>query len=162
MTMDGVLKGIAESEEHVTKCNDWLLTVGSLNVSNYRDRNRKYTEFVYNALKHGFYASDASKITVSELESFCKTLISKNLTAYKFIHDNVMADKKFKNRNLNDKQYVNVLFRMYLLRAASASEKTSWANKIKVDKKSRAWVENGIVGSTECANRMKEIGLSVK
>ena len=160
MTMEGVLRGIGKSTEHKTKCSNWLITPGELSVANYRDYDLKYTEFVLYTLQWAYRAGDVTKVTLAELENSCRTLVAGKMTAYTYLHG-ILNSKEVLKITKDRTAYVQMLYKLYLGRSATATEAANWARKI-TDKKSRLEVENAIRDSNECIRRFKKIGLTRK
>ena len=161
MTMDSVIAGIAAATEYKNKCKSASLTPGSIKLTNYRDQKKAYTIFVRNAYQYAKYDGNNSKVTAADLETGCKYLIKDKWTAYKFLHS-LVDNKTFTNRKYNNTMFVTRMYQIYLQRTPTPSEVTSWVNQIVNKKKSRAWVEQGFVGSAEYKNKMAAIGVKAK
>ena len=161
MTMDSVMAGISGSKEYKDKCKNWSLTPGSIKLTNYRDQKKAYTIFVRNAYKWAYYDGTDSKVTTKNLEDGCKLLIKDKYTAYKFLHS-LVDSKTFKDKKYNNTTFVTRMYQIYLQRTPKTSEVESWVKKITVDKKTKAWVEQGFAGSAEFKNKMTAIGLKAK
>ena len=156
MTVDYVINGIANSDEHKTNCKAWLMTPGSVKSGAYRDKKIEVTKFVHNAYAWAYYKGVTSKVTASQVESGCKKLLKSKYTAYKFLHG-LLTSKNFKKQKTDNPTYVKRIYAIYLQTTPSAAKVTKYANKVK--KKGRVWVEQYFAKSKSFKKKMKALGL---
>lgn len=68
--------------------------------------------------------------------------------------------QEFKNKNLNDNDYVEYLYRAFFDRSADAGGKADWVSRMQTQGYSREDVFNGFVGSEEFNNLCKKYGIT--
>ena len=158
MSTDYVINGIAKSDEHVANCEAWLMRPGKLKSSAYRDKKYKVTLFVFNAITQGYYGGNTTLATEAQVESGCKHLLKDKWTGYKWLH-HLVKNKLFKKRKLNNTQFVNTLYLMYLGRNATAAELNKYVPKLNSKKKTKTWVEQSIAKSKAFKKAMKKLKL---
>ena len=99
-----------------------------------------------------------TKATESQVESGCKHLLKDKWTGYKWLH-HLVKNKLFKKRKLNNTQFVNTLYLMYLGRNATAGELNKYVPKLNNKKKTKTWVEQSIAKSKAFKKAMKKLKL---
>lgn len=148
-----VYRGFAESEEFENLCGDFGIQRGGVTLGQPRDQNIMLTEFVtrvyYIALNRDYLDEDG-------INNWCGNILNGGKPA-DAVWGIVFSDE-FKNRNLDDNQFVNILYKTYFDRDADAEGYNNWFGKLQ-NGESRETVVNGFSNSEEFANLVREFGL---
>ena len=138
-----VYKGFAESAEFTGVCVRYGINRGTITLTAPMDQNEGVTKFVarcYN-LCLGRRADEAG------LNAWCSQLLSGANSAKQAAHGFVFSDE-FLKKNLSDREYVKVLYRVFMDREADSAGMESWI-KVLTNGKSREHVFNGFADSNE-------------
>lgn len=146
-----LLKNIAGSTEFANICNNAGVTVGSISVTENRDKNSYYTDYVVNA-----YKSILGRDVSNEDLNFWTGKLMESYSAKDFL-DSLLGTTEFKNRNLSNSEIVSAVFSAALGRSASSDDITFYENIIKT--KGMDEFLSIIYSSTEFTNRCSTVGL---
>lgn len=138
-----VFKGFAESDEFSKICTAYGIDRGNANLTAPRDQNEGVTKFVVRCYRLCL----GREADESGLNAWCEAILSGKNTAkdvaYGFIFSN-----EFQKKNLSDKEYVTVLYKVFMDRNPDTSGLNAWV-KVLSQGKSRLHVFNGFADSTE-------------
>ena len=148
-----ILSGFVTAPEFSKLCTSYGIKTGTYTASENRDKNGKLTKFISRlytkALNRAYDASGLNHHTGNYLSG--KYTLDK--IAYGFIFS-----PEFEKRNLSNEKFVECMYNTFFNRAADASGKSSWLNKMK-NGMSREDVFYGFVASPEYKALVKSFGL---
>lgn len=151
----GVFNGFAGSTEFDTICRDYGIDRGTASASEGRDKNYGVTQFVARlytqALGRGY--------DIDGLNDWCNRIVSGAWSVTEVSTTGFFNSREFLNKNLNNQEYVKVLYRTFLGREYDAAGLKDWVGKLNSGAMSREQVLKGFSYSTEFANIMKQYGL---
>lgn len=150
----GVYRGFAESNEFSSICGSYGIVRGSVTVMEGRSRNVGLTEFVSRLYTQAL----GREYDVDGLDYWCNSILDgkwsiKDASTYGFFHSD-----EFKNKNLSDSEYVEVLYRTYLDRECEKEGYDYWMEKL-ASGMSRDEVLRGFADSREFTKIMARYGL---
>ena len=149
-----VFAGFANSQEWKTLCGTYGIEPGSYTSDEARDQNIKVTAFVQRL----YTLCLNRKADVLGLNDWTAALNSKKQdgahVAYGFFFS-----PEFKNRNLSNESYVEVLYQVLLGRASDSKGKADWVAQLKAGK-DRMEVFSGFVHSKEFDAICVEYGIT--
>ena len=149
-----VVKGFVESNEFTAICKKYQIERGYIELSE-KDQYHGIYAFVERLYQKvlGRSADEAG------LQYWTRPIIRKVLMPKEVATRGFFESQEFKNKNLNNEQYIRVLYRTFLEREADASGLQYWLSKMNsgVDKKE---ILNGFADSKEFANLSEQYGLS--
>lgn len=149
-----VCSGFIGSQEFIGLCESYNILPGTLSVSGTLDSNPDTTKFVYR-----LYRLILSRDSDPEgLEGWVNALISKRNTAAKVIEGFVLSDE-FTGKNLNDSEYIDILYNTLLDRDADSVGKEDWEAEIATGV-SRLYILNGFIGSNEFTQLCAKYGVT--
>ena len=96
--------------------------------------------FVSNAIQHAYNRS----ATTNEIDSYTGRLMSGSLTARIFCYDLVFSQECI-DRNLNDSDFVTMLYHVYLMRDPDSGGLNNWINRLS----DQGWTRSEIAGENE-------------
>ena len=96
---------------------------------------------------------------IDGLEAWCDAIISGRNTP-KQVAQNFIFSDEFTQKNLNEEQYVKVLYRTFMGREAEASGLAAWVNVLESGREDRAKVLEGFSDSAEFDGILQSFGLS--
>jgi hypothetical protein len=149
-----VLSGFVNSDEFRNLCADMGIRPGSYTSNEVADINSKVSAFVarlYKVCLGRLYEQDG-------LNNWVNGLLSKRLTGSSAARGFFNSDE-FKNRKLNDRDFVTVAYRTLLNREPDNDGLDSWVAALE-NKSSRADVVNGFTKSVEFGNLCAEYGIT--
>lgn len=155
MSKDYVLHGFAESQEFTDLCSQYGMERGSYSLSAPRDMNPGVTKFVIRCYKMALgrgYDEDG-------LNDWCNRILSGECTPVEVAADGFFHSQEFLEKNLNDEEYVHILYRTFLGRQADETGLADWLDRMKNQGWSRDDVLEGFAGSQEFIGIMAEYGL---
>lgn len=151
----GVFNGFAGSTEFDTICRDYGIDRGTASAAEGRDKNYGVTQFVARlytqALGRGY--------DIDGLNDWCNRIVSGAWSVTDVSTTGFFNSREFLNKNLNNQEYVKVLYRTFLGREYDAAGLKDWVGKLNSGAMSRDQVLKGFSYSTEFANIMKQYGL---
>ena len=138
-----VYKGFAESNEFTKVCARYGITRGNIKLTAPMDQNEGVTKFVARCYKLCL----GRRADEDGLNAWCSQILSGANSAKQAAHGFVFSDE-FKKKNLSDKEYVKVLYRVFMDREADSSGLNAWV-KVLNEGRSRTHVFNGFADSNE-------------
>ena len=154
----GVFRGFAESKEFTRICDDYGIVRGNVDRSRLerRDINYGVTRFVARCYTKALNR----KYEVSGLNSWCGKINSsstKKATAIQ-VAKSFLNSKEFKNRNLSNSAYVDVLYQTFFNRNPDTNGKKKWLDQLNSGV-SRDKVMASFYNSKEFSNLMADYGI---
>ena len=154
MTPLAVCKGFVGSKEFKSLCASYGIKPGTVKTMYVRDENFERTYFVYR-----LYANCLGRTPdVNGLENWCKNL--KNGTTGASIIKGFVFSNEYKNRVTENYEFVDMLYRTLLGRAADQNGAISWTNKLNYTN-TREYVTNGFIFSNEFKGQCAKAGINV-
>lgn len=151
----GVFNGFAGSAEFAGICNSYGINRGTSTAVEGRDKNYGATLFVARlyteALGRGY--------DVDGLNDWCNRIVGKTWSVTDVSTTGFFHSQEFLNKNLNNEEYVKVLYRTFLGREYDAAGLADWTGQLNAGVKNRDDVLKGFSDSQEFANIMREYGL---
>jgi len=148
-----VLKNFIGSQEFNGICEEYGMETGEYQLTEPRDMNRNLTKFAARmytkALGRPFDVDGINDWTNRYLTDVAEI----GDIAYGFIFST-----EFKNKNLNDSDYVDTLYRTFFDREPDEGGKQHWLEQLK-NGASREDVMYGFVGSQECINLVNSFNI---
>ncbi|WP_177201675.1 DUF4214 domain-containing protein [Butyrivibrio proteoclasticus] len=157
MTMEAIFAGFVGSQEFDSLCKSYGIKPGTYVVNEARDKNAGVTKFV-----NRLYTQALGRpYDVGGLNDWCSQ-INANLS-----RDNIMNvstngffhSQEFNNKNLNNEEYVKVLYRTFLGREYDAPGLADWVGQLDSGEKDRDGVMRGFAYSPEFGEIMAQYGL---
>ncbi len=151
---DYVLKGFVGSQEFIKLCNDYAIIRGDITLTESRDQNVGVTQFVgrmYNIVLE-------RKPEAAGMNDWTNQLLTKASTpkqvAFGFVFSN-----EVKVKDLNNTQYVTMLYRAFMGREPDAPGLNDWVGKLDKNAATREQVFNGFADSNEFKVIVSSYGL---
>ena len=153
MSRNTVLAGFVNSKEFGAICESYGIARGTMENDG---------SSIYNAGVHDFVLRNYTKALgrdgeVEGVEYWSHLINTKQKSALDCAMD-FFHSKEFMNKNLNDADYVEVLYETYFGRASDASGKNYWLSML-ASGNSRDWVLSEFAHSPEFKNIMAQYGL---
>jgi len=149
-----VFNSFVASQEFANICAEYGMETGSYTLTEPRDMNRNLTAFVSRmytkALNRSYDVNGLNDWTNRYLTSAA----SISDISYGFIFS-----QEFINKNLNDSDYVDTLYRTFFNREPDDGGKADWLDRI-AKGATREDVLFGFVGSQECINLVASFGIN--
>lgn len=155
VSREGVFKGFAESREFGSICEDYGIVRGTVAAGEGRDRNTGVTMFVSRLYTKAL----GRPYDTGGLNDWCNRICDGTWSVTDVATRGFFDSKEFLNKNLNNEEYVKVLYRTFLDREYDAAGLLDWVNRLNTGAVSRTEVLRGFSYSREFANMMKEYGL---
>ena len=153
MSREFVYHGFAESDEFQNLCNRFGIIRGSVELSQARDQNENVSAFVariyYKALNRSYLDDEGMNNWTGQ--------ILNGKDPAEVVWGFIFSDE-FKNRNLNNDQFIKVMYETYFDREADTDGYNDWMNRMNSGA-TREDVVNGFSGSQEFYNLVKSFGL---
>lgn len=151
----GVFNGFAGSVEFANICKSYGIDKGTATPSEGRDRNYGATQFVARlytqALGRGY--------DINGLNDWCNRIVDKTWSVTDVSTTGFFNSREFLNKNLNNEEYVKVLYRTFLGREYDEGGLKDWVGKLNSGEMNRDDVLKGFSYSREFSNIMKQYGL---
>ncbi len=155
-TYQFVVCGFVDSEEFTNLCKTYGIKKGSLSPTDNRDKNLGITKFVgrlyTKALGRGF-DGDGLNYWCGKINDDTSKENVLDIALNGFLHS-----EEFLGKNLNDGEYVKVLYRTFLGREAESDGYRYWTEKLAAGE-SRDDIAAGFAYSEEFSNIMASYGL---
>ncbi len=156
MTMESIYAGFVGSPEFVNLCNSYGINAGTYTVTQPRDMNAGITKFVSRCYTKvlGRQYDDAG------LNDWCNSINNdKSRENIMYVATNgFFHSQEFMNKNLDDTEFVKVLYRAFLDREYDEPGLNDWVSQLNAGK-SRDEVMAGFAYSQEFSNIMADYGL---
>lgn len=153
LTRNYIIKQFTESQEFGNVCSWYGMEKGTYELTDYRDQNAGVTKFIVRLYRMALQR----EYDVDGLNVWCKGLLENIMTPGEIAIDGFLNSAEFKNRNLNDADYIKTLYRAFLGREASDEEVSGWVDVMLVY--SRDEVAQGFADSPEFKNLLAKYGL---
>lgn len=150
MTRWGVLKGFIASAEFDNLCREYGITKGRIDTNENRDLNAGATSFVGRIYSKALGRS----ADVNGLNYWTGCIINKTSTPAK-VAKGFIFSQEFTSKKLSNREYVKVLYRVFMGREADASGLSYWVGQLDSKKRTRENVFNGFAGSKEFQSIVK-------
>ena len=159
MSRRWLIKQFIDSREFTNICEDYGITKGSVSATENRDRNYGVTSFIARIYTKAL----GRKFDVDGLNYWSGLILSaaaakrKDVmiqSAMSFLHS-----KEFTAKNLNDTEYLKVLYRTFFGREADESGLTYWLGILSSGKGNRDSVLKSFAYSNEFSQLMKQYGI---
>lgn len=151
---EGVFRGFAQSREFEMICASYGIERGTVSASEARDKNFGLTTFIARLYTRAL----GRTYETAGLNDWCGRILAGSWTVYDVSTKGFFHSKEFYNRNLNDDQYVKVLYRTFLDREYDRAGYDYWMSRLAAGA-SRDEVLAGFSNSREFAELMKSYGL---
>lgn len=157
MTTKAIIAGFVGSDEFIALCNQYEISPGTYAVTEARDVNIGITEFVSRLYTQALGRS----YDVGGLNNWCEELNTNpsrpnilTVSTSGFFHS-----QEFLNKNLNNEEFVKVLYRTFLGREYDEAGLADWVGQLDRGEKNRDQVMEGFAYSPEFGNIMAQYGL---
>ncbi|MGN0667388.1 MAG: DUF4214 domain-containing protein [Huintestinicola sp.] len=148
-----VFAGFTSSAEFTNLCKSYGILRGLYVSPEYRDKNEKLTAYVSR-----MYTKALNRTyDVKGLNNHTGRYITGTKDAKGIAHDFIFSTE-FKNRNLTNDQFINVMYATFFNRAADAKGKANWTARMNSGW-TREQVFNGFTSSTEFKNLVASFGI---
>ena len=148
-----IVSGFSGAQEFKSLCGSYGIIAGSISLTEYRDKNINVTRFVN---RNYLYALER-KGEASGLNYWCEQIINRKQTPKQCAQSFVFS-KECVNRNLNNREFVEMLYRLYMGREADQGGLNYWLGQMNKGM-SRQKVANNFANSKEFKNIVKSYGL---
>ena len=157
MSYEWLVKSFIDSTEFTQICQDYGIRKGSVKLTQNRDRNYGVTSFVariyLKALGRSYDIGGLNYWTGEILDSSNRKEMMVS-AAMNFLNSN-----EFKDKDLNNTEYIKVLYRTFFGREYDVSGLNYWKEQLVTGKTTRAAVLKSFANSKEFASLMKEYGI---
>lgn len=138
-----VFKGFAESPEFTKICQEYGIIRGNAHLTAPMDQNEGVTKFIARCYKLCL----GRKGDEAGMNAWCNQLLTHKNTAKQAAHGFIFS-KEFEKKKLSDREYVKILYRVFMDREADPAGLNSWIDVLKKGR-SREHVFNGFADSSE-------------
>lgn len=155
VSREGVYRGFAESQEFTQICGAYGIERGNVSVRENRDRNTGLTMFISRLYTKAL----GREYDIKGLNDWCGRICDRTWNVTDVATKGFFESQEFLNKNLDNEEYVKVLYRTFLDREYDAEGLKDWTDKLDSGVMSREEVLRGFSYSEEFAIIMKEYGL---
>jgi len=152
-TRQGIFSGFVYSAEFASICASYNITRGDYKSDDIRDKNPNVTAFVSRLYRTCLNRNPDE----AGLKDWITRLLNGNMqggmVAWSFLNS-----KEFIARGINNSDFVDILYKVFLNRSADAAGKKHWVDTLNSGM-SRMWVTSGFVGSQEFQNLCISYGI---
>lgn len=148
-----VYKGFAESREYTEICKSYGIERGNVSLSQARDKNINLTRYVNRIYEKAM----ARKGEEGGLNYWCTQIQSKAMSPVA-VAEQFILSKEFSEKELNNTEYVNVLYRTFMGRESDQSGLDYWVERLN-EGESRKSVLKAFAGCPEFQGIIKSFGL---
>jgi hypothetical protein len=156
LSREYVFQGFCQSQEFDGICNSYGITRGSIQLTQYRDKNAELTKYVNRLYVEVMGRSGDA----SGLNYWCKKILDKENTPIE-VAQTFFGTKEFKDKQLGDTEFVQLLYRAFMNREAETSGLNGWVDKLESGM-SRSSVISFFETSTEFKTLLISYGLSTE
>lgn len=149
-----ILTGFVESTEFYNMCKEYGIVKGSITALSAVDKNAGMTKFVVR-----LYRKILSREPDAEGLEYWTAMLQNGYSACALVEGFVYS-QEFANANLNNSDYVEILYETMLGRASDKNGKADWVGQLNRGT-GRNQVLAGFVYSTEFNNLCKEYGITI-
>ena len=150
-----VFSRFAASKEYTNICKNYGITKGDAVLTEGRDRNYGATQFIARLYTKAL----GRKYDVEGLNYWCNGLLDGHFTAAEIASTQFFHSKEFRDKNLGDREYLEVLYRTFLGREYDEDGMEYWLNKMRVNGMTRDEVLYCFANSKEFKGIMAKYGL---
>lgn len=148
-----VYRGFATSQEYTDICTSYGITRGTVALRQARDQNLNLTRFVTRIYDKALSRSWDE----NGLNYWCEQIQCKQQTPVQ-VAENFINSKEFMDKNLNDTEYVKVLYRTFMGREADKSGLDYWVGRLNKGE-NRKSVLKAFAGCPEFQQIVRSFGL---
>ena len=148
-----IVFGFSGAQEFKDLCCSYGINPGKINLTEYRDKNIKVTQFVNRNYRYAL----ERKGEANGLNYWCEQIIKKTQTP-KQCANNFVFSKECINRNLSDENFVRMLYNLYMGRTADQGGLNYWTGQLR-NGMTRQQVANSFADSPEFRNIVAGYGL---
>jgi len=152
-TRQGIFSGFVYSAEFASICASYNITRGDYKSDDIRDKNPNVTAFVSRLYRTCLNRNPDE----AGLKDWITRLLNGNMqggmVAWSFLNS-----QEFSARGINNSDFVDILYKVFLNRSADAAGKKHWVDTLNSGM-SRMWVTSGFVGSQEFQNLCISYGI---
>lgn len=148
-----VFRGFAESDEFTKICDSYGIIRGYADLTAPMDQNEGVTKFIVRSYRLCLNR----EADAGGLNGWCDAILSGKNTAKEAAYGFVFSNE-FIKKNLSDREYVKVLYRVFMDREADGGGLSSWEKVLK-EGKSREHVFNGFADSAEFRKICQSYGI---
>jgi hypothetical protein len=157
MSVNAIFAGFVGSEEFANLCASYGIQPGTFGLTEERDKNAGVTKFVSRLYTQAL----GRNYDVDGLNDWCGRINANpsrsnilNVSTNGFFHS-----QEFTNKNLDNTEFVKVLYRTFLGRESDAAGLADWVGQLDRGENTRDGVINGFANSQEFSNIMAQYGL---
>ena len=147
MSQKYVVRGFAGSKEFKNICTNYGITAGTLTLTENRDKNPKVTAFV----SRNYSIALGRKGDTDGLNYWTGMILTKNLTPQQ-VADSFVFSKECVNKNLNDTEFVKMLYRLYMGREYDQGGLNFWLQQM-----NKGMTRQTVAKSFGASNEFKQI-----
>ena len=155
MSRTWVFSQFATSKEYTNICNSYGITRGEGTLTEGRDRNYGATQFISRLYTKAL----GRTYDVEGLNYWCDCLLDGQFTAAEIATTQFFHSQEFRNKNLGDKEYLEVLYRTFLDREYDKEGMEYWLKEMRVNGMTRDEVLYSFANSKEFKAIMAKYGL---
>ena len=148
-----IINGFASSKEFKTLCSANKITVGTITLTENRDKNLKVTQFISRNYKLTLVRGGDAE----GLNYWTGKILTKSMTPQQVAYEFVFS-KECVKRNLNNQDFVKMLYNLFMDRNADQSGLNYWVDKLSRDM-SKQQVANSFGNSPEFKKIVASYGL---
>lgn len=149
----GVCGRFVMSQEFTNICNNYGITKGSFTYTEERDKNPDVTAFVYRC-----YNKTLDRDPETDGLNYWTGVINNKKASAKSVAGKFVFSQEFKNKKLNDTEYVKVLYRVFMGREYDADGLKYWTGKLSSGS-SRESIFESFANAKEFSLILKSFGL---
>ena len=152
-SIDSLFYGFSQSPEFTDICASYGIVRGNFTVTEPRDKNLNLSAYVsrmYTKVLNRSFDPDG-------MNNWTGLYLDHKITA-EGIAEGFINSTEFANRNLNDDEYVEVLYQTFFDRGSDAPGKANWLGQLRSGA-TRAEVLNGFLGSQEYRDLVASFGI---
>ncbi|SFP88268.1 protein of unknown function [Butyrivibrio proteoclasticus] len=157
MSVNAIFAGFVGSKEFANLCASYGIAPGTYQITEERDKNAGVTAFVSRLYTQAL----GRAYDVDGLNDWCGRINANpsrdnilNVSTNGFFHS-----QEFTNKNLNNTEFVKVLYRTFLGREYDDAGLADWVGQLDRGENTRDGVINGFANSQEFSNIMAQYGL---
>lgn len=121
-----VFRGFAQSVEYTNICNSYGIIRGEVQLTQERDQNPRLTAYVNRMYTQAL----GRKGEEAGLNHWCKT-IQLGVRSPESVAEAFILSEEFKRKNLNDEEYIKVLYRAFMGREYDKAGLEHWKGELK-------------------------------
>lgn len=153
LSREYVYRGFATSQEYTNICASYGIERGTVKLSQARDQNENLTRFVTRIYNKALSRSWDE----AGLNYWCGQIRNKTMTPVQ-VAESFIYSQEFTNKNLNNTEYVKVLYRTFMGREADTAGLNYWTGRLGKGE-SRKSVLKAFAGCSEFQQIVRSFGL---